>query len=231
MSKLRSRLTYANVTATLALVIAVAGGTAYAANTIGTSDVIDNSLLSADLKNNAAVRSADVVDDNLSGGGLRGVDIANAAGGSDNVNADKLDGLDSSELLQGSGRLLAARFIMLPGQPDRTLFEIPGLGRLYATCGHDYATVVFRNTTSRDVDLWVEDSKNPYHEIETPGIGQVLVVDVPGYVDDAHASTVAVGYGDDPGARTTTVVHPFASQAGVDAPCTFQAQGILWTAE
>jgi hypothetical protein len=32
MPKLRSRLTYANVTATLALMIAVAGGTAYAAS-------------------------------------------------------------------------------------------------------------------------------------------------------------------------------------------------------
>ena len=75
MRKLRSRLTYANVTATLALVIAVAGGTAYAADTIGSSDVIDNSLLSADLKNNQAVKSADVANENLTG-----ADIANQSG-------------------------------------------------------------------------------------------------------------------------------------------------------
>jgi hypothetical protein len=75
MRKLRSRLTYANVTATLALMIAVAGGTAYAADTIGSSDVIDNSLLSADLKNNQAVKSADVVNENLTG-----ADIADNSG-------------------------------------------------------------------------------------------------------------------------------------------------------
>ena len=75
MRKLRSRLTYANVTATLALMIAVAGGTAYAADTIGSSDVIDNSLLSADLKNNQAVRSPDVRDE-----ALTGADVADQSG-------------------------------------------------------------------------------------------------------------------------------------------------------
>lgn len=74
MRKLRSRLTYANVTATMALVIAVAGGTAYAADTIGSADVIDNSLLSADLKNNQ-VRGADVLNE-----GLSGLDIADQSG-------------------------------------------------------------------------------------------------------------------------------------------------------
>jgi hypothetical protein len=44
----------------LALFLVIAGGTAYAADTIGSSDVIDNSLGSRDLKNNAAVQSADV---------------------------------------------------------------------------------------------------------------------------------------------------------------------------
>ena len=42
-SKLRSRLTYANVVATLALFFALGGG-AYAAATIGSAQVIDNSL-------------------------------------------------------------------------------------------------------------------------------------------------------------------------------------------
>jgi hypothetical protein len=49
----------------LALFLVIAGGTAYAADTIGSADVIDNSLLSADLKNNQAVRSADVADGTL----------------------------------------------------------------------------------------------------------------------------------------------------------------------
>ncbi len=51
----------------LALFLVLTGGVAYAADTIGSSDVIDNSLLSADLKNNLAVRSADVTNESLTG--------------------------------------------------------------------------------------------------------------------------------------------------------------------
>ncbi len=71
---MRNRLTYANVMATLAVFIAL-GGAAYAANTVGSSDVIDNSLLSADLKNNQAVKSADVQAE-----ALTGADIKNQSG-------------------------------------------------------------------------------------------------------------------------------------------------------
>lgn len=75
MRTFRSRLTYANVISTLCLVLVLGGGAAYAADTIGSSDVIDNSLLSADLKNNRAVRSADVRSESLTG-----ADVANQSG-------------------------------------------------------------------------------------------------------------------------------------------------------
>jgi hypothetical protein len=76
-SSIRSRLIAlmrAQWAGLLALFIVIAGGTAYAADTIGSSDVIDNSLLSADLKNNE-VRSADVRSE-----ALTGADIADQSG-------------------------------------------------------------------------------------------------------------------------------------------------------
>jgi hypothetical protein len=72
----------------LSLFLVVAGGTAYAADTIGSSDVINESLLSEDIKNGQVrsgdlatnqVLSAEVRDDNLSNGGLESVDIASDA--------------------------------------------------------------------------------------------------------------------------------------------------------
>jgi hypothetical protein len=63
---IRSRLTYANVMATVAVFIAL-GGVAWAAATINSKDVIDNSLKSADLKNRKGVKGADVVPDSLKG--------------------------------------------------------------------------------------------------------------------------------------------------------------------
>ena len=87
MRALRARLTYANIVATLALVIAMVGGTAYAANTVFSTDIVNGEVKSADISDANGVRSADVRNDNLTGGGLGSVDIAN----------DSLSGLDIAE--------------------------------------------------------------------------------------------------------------------------------------
>jgi len=61
---IRSQLTYANVVATLALFLVLGGGAAWAANTIGSADIIDNEVYSADVR-----------DDTLTGGGLGRQDL------------------------------------------------------------------------------------------------------------------------------------------------------------
>jgi hypothetical protein len=58
----------------LALFLVLTGGVAYAAGTIGSADVINNSLRSTDLKDGAAVNGLDVVD-----GSLGAVDLSAAA--------------------------------------------------------------------------------------------------------------------------------------------------------
>src|SRR3954454_12744760 len=63
----RNHLTYANVTASVALFVALGGG-AYAAATIRTGNVVDGSLTGADIKNES-LRSVDV-------SGLRKTDFA-----------------------------------------------------------------------------------------------------------------------------------------------------------
>ena len=68
MRRVRNRLTYANVVATLALVIAVAGGTAYAANTVFSTDIVNDQVYSADVRN-----------DTLAGGGLGAQDLRSGA--------------------------------------------------------------------------------------------------------------------------------------------------------
>jgi hypothetical protein len=66
---MRKHLTFANVCSLLALFIAIGTGGAYAANTIGSSDIINDQVYSADVRN-----------DNLTGGGLTGADIRNQSG-------------------------------------------------------------------------------------------------------------------------------------------------------
>jgi hypothetical protein len=88
---LRSRLTYANVTATLALFLVLSGGTAVAlsgSNTVFSDDIVDNEVKTADVRN-----------DTLTGGGLAAADLRpNAVGTSEVVN----NSLGDADVLNGS---------------------------------------------------------------------------------------------------------------------------------
>jgi hypothetical protein len=64
LRKLRARITYANVVATLALFVAVGTGGAYAANTVFSTDIVDGEVKSVDI-GNGEVNSADVKDQSL----------------------------------------------------------------------------------------------------------------------------------------------------------------------
>jgi hypothetical protein len=64
------RLSYANVTATVALFLALGTGTAYAANTVFSTDIVDGQVLTQDI-GDAAVTSTQVKD-----AAIRGVDVA-----------------------------------------------------------------------------------------------------------------------------------------------------------
>ena len=63
LRRLSSRLTYANVMATLGVFIAL-GGSAYAVNTVNSSDITDGQVKSVDI-GNGEVNSADVKDQSL----------------------------------------------------------------------------------------------------------------------------------------------------------------------
>jgi hypothetical protein len=64
--RIRPRLTYANVTATLALFVALGGG-AYAVSNVGSDEIKNGSIRSVDLKNRAGVRGKDVKRDSIGG--------------------------------------------------------------------------------------------------------------------------------------------------------------------
>jgi hypothetical protein len=72
---MRKHLTYANVMATLAVVLVVAGGTAYAANTVFSTDIVNGEVKSVDIGTNQ-VRSVDIQNEGPNGGGLTSADLA-----------------------------------------------------------------------------------------------------------------------------------------------------------
>ena len=80
----------------LALFLVVAGGTAYAANTVGSTDIINGQVKSVDIGNNE-VSSADVRDDTLANGGLAPIDLQPAAVGTSEVANNSLRGADIAD--------------------------------------------------------------------------------------------------------------------------------------
>jgi hypothetical protein len=81
----RRRLTFANVCSLIALVVALGTGSAYAANTIGSEDIIDESIQSVDIKN-GQVKNAD-----LAGSAVTSPKIASAAVANSNIAPGAVD--------------------------------------------------------------------------------------------------------------------------------------------
>jgi hypothetical protein len=115
MPKVRNHLTYANVMATLAVFLVIGGGAAYAANTIGSSDIIDDSILSRDVKNGQvgaldlagnAVRTAKVLDESLTG---------------HDIQDDTIGGADVNESLLDPVPNVAANAVTAPKVLDESL--------------------------------------------------------------------------------------------------------------
>lgn len=74
----------------LSLFLVIAGGTAYAANTIGSSDIINGEVKSVDIGNNQ-VQSVDVRDGTLSGADVGQLQIVNFTGTIGVVNGSACD--------------------------------------------------------------------------------------------------------------------------------------------
>jgi hypothetical protein len=101
MRKLR-RPSHSTIVAYLALFIALGAGGAYAADTIGSSDVIDESLLSRDIKN-GQVRGGDIALDSIGSarvinGSLSGADIGPDSILGTNIDEATLKGVDAAKV-------------------------------------------------------------------------------------------------------------------------------------
>jgi hypothetical protein len=98
LARLRDRLTYANVVATLALFLAL-GGVSYGAISIRSRSIVNNTVRTQDLRNND-IRSKDIRNRTIIGrdvltNTITGLQVREASLGKV-VDADKLDGQDSA---------------------------------------------------------------------------------------------------------------------------------------
>ena len=145
MRALVSRLSYANVAATLALVIAVGGGAAYAANTVFSTDIVNGEVKTPDIAA-AAVTAAKLQADAVSTG-----KIADESVRGRDVFDNSLTGDDLADV--GSLKSHTARLNDTAGGSGafENLFAIGGVG-LSAFCAVDNGTGSLRGGIEPVVD-------------------------------------------------------------------------------
>jgi hypothetical protein len=189
-----------------------------ASGSVAGAEVQDGSVANADVAPNS-LASSRILD-----GTLTGVDVAdNSLKGADIDESTLAIGPGSGDFVQGRGTLLSNRIVLAP-DTDKTLLVIPGLGELRAACIFDRGMVSWVNTTSSTIDRWWEHNGSWLAGLNGPDT-QVVVADSA----DNAGGTLALGLGNDPGARRIATLDAFAFQSGMNAPCGFQTQGTLWT--
>jgi len=267
--------------ALLALFVAL-GGSAYAVNTVGSADIIDESILTQDVRGKPGTATVAAVNGSLTGDDIAG-QPPNAANGTPYINgslsgwdltdgtvagrdlagnavdssrtkndsltgadiiesslakvpdADTLDGVDSSDLMRGAGRLVANRIVRGADNLTTTLLNIPGLGYLDANCGrNNQAAISWWNTTGANVDLWngayngQSEVLGVKGEIVAPNYGPLIAYDA-SWNDTRNGATFSIGQGNGPGSLKMAVVHAYAYQSADGQPCGFQAHATVWT--
>jgi hypothetical protein len=157
---LRSRLSYANVVATLALFIAIGGASAFAAsqlgkNTVGSKQLKKNSVTTAKIKKEAvttkklkkgAVNASKVADHSLTGTQINLSALGTVP------SADTANNLAGFKVLSGRGSDESVTTLLSTGQfdvvglcdPQGTVFEVPGFDNGYNPGGGNALGIVNR---------------------------------------------------------------------------------------
>lgn len=178
MRSLRSRLTYANVVATLAVFLALGGGTAVAASLINGRRLVNRSVGGAKLKNNG-VSGRQVRESSLGTvpraknannatrlAGIPAPGFLRATGKA--ADADRLDGADSSQFVRGTGVNVVRRGAVVPARDASafsTVATLDGLGTVAVACFNGGRDVTLRYTSTTQARQFVAD----HHSASTGG--------------------------------------------------------------
>jgi hypothetical protein len=251
MRRPHRRLSYANVCSTLALVLALGTGGAYAANTIRSGDIVDGEVKNADLGasavtstkiNDGSVLNSElganaVTSAKINTGSVLNADLGDGSVTSAKVANDALTGADIQEsslnVVQGRGELLSNRIVVPSNAEEKTVLAVPGLGDFTLLCGNIGANLVFNNRTAGPVDYFaetdpLEGGTKSVSYLVPPGSSVVASRTAPGWGNDLN-ETVSLGVGNDPGPRRIATLQVSSLIEYNGAPCGAQVQGTLWT--
>jgi hypothetical protein len=203
---MRFRPTYANITATVALLFAVGGGSAYAANTISSGDIVDGQVKTVDL-GAAAVTNGKLADNAVGSGKIidgqvTAEDLGQGSVGSSEVVNDALTGADIDEstlnLPATTAGTVSNRMTIPAPSNGQTVLAVPGLGEArVAVCNGKSVQFKFVNTSAAPLDVVLDrsthnsTSTDPQDFVLAPG-GET---GPPASIEGNERATLQVGAG------------------------------------
>lgn len=246
-AKLRARRPgHATVVSYLALFIALGGTTAYAADTIGSSDVIDESLQSQDIKN-SQVKHADlagnsVTSTNIFNGSVLGPEIHSDAVDSSKVKDDTLTGNDIDEQslnvpladglkavpqgLDGPSTTRSSAKTQRVASGVLSVFSVPTFGTLTGRCNASSYNFSYENSSVFHFHAWMDvgggDALRQDLEPTNAGSSDTIASAANTGTTGGEAITLHVGstVSDHPIALT---IWAFGSRSGSSCDFSFQA--------
>lgn len=181
MTRFTRHLSYANVAATLALVLALGAGTAFAASKINGSTIAKGSISGKALKKNT-----------LTGKQIKEQKLKEVPRAKD---ARSLGGVPAAGYVKGAGNVQVGRTTgAADPDPDGTLrsFVTP-VGRFDLSCGVANADVRYTNTTAGETDLWRTVVTEGPNDLDTDGGADVNYFEQAPGTDSGYATTAGFG--------------------------------------
>jgi hypothetical protein len=143
------------------------------------------------------------------------------------VNADKLDGKDSGEFLQGKGKVLFNRVVQnATGGFTGDILDVPGFGTVYAGCAAGGASTIFHNTQADPIHIWVDDGSADPSQVVLPGGGGHTTIPTDPKAADRIIFQAGRGTAADADHRLVTIV---VTSTGNGTNCIYQAQAVAQT--
>jgi hypothetical protein len=181
LSKLRTRITYANVMSSLAVFLVLGGASAYAANKIGSNQIKSNAITTGKIKKEAVsaakIKKNAITTAKIKNGAVDGAKVKDGSLTGTEINASTLGTVPLASKSGKTEQIANIFFTANEGDPKQTILNLSGL-TVQATCpGGGEVELEATTAVSHSVIDVVTAQDNDYSDNIDFNVGEVFDLD------------------------------------------------------